>query len=242
MRVPDRIGFALRASELVDLALAGRIEVDGRRITVTGQAPTGNPRLDGALAVMRSDRTAPTIESWLHGTPRGNAMAGKYLSVLRDQRAVRVEQMRHTVQKVSKIIVLDTARRDSVLARIGRVARGRPAPAPDVALAGLVSACHLDRRLYRGPLGWPARRRLAHAAQSGKIIAGAEGMVDPLSAEAAEAVAKALSDGIARLTEELQYVMRHDYQIEHSAGGYGHHSHSDTGGHHDAGGYGGGHH
>ncbi|HEY3873479.1 MAG TPA: GPP34 family phosphoprotein [Actinocrinis sp.] len=237
VRVPDRIGFALRAAELVDLVLAGRIEVEGRRIAVIGQTPIGDRRLAGVLAALESENEAPTVKTWLRGALEDVTMAGEYFSLLQDQGAVRVEQRRNAALTDPRIVVLDTARRAAVLARIDGVAQGRAAPPPDVVLAGLVSACRLDRHLYRGPFGRSARRRLAGAVRSAQIVASVDGMIDPRSVEAAKAVAQALPEDIDRLVA-IQYVLNRGHQT----GGYTHVHHGHTGGHHDAGGYGGGDH
>ncbi|MET9557611.1 GPP34 family phosphoprotein [Streptomyces sp. NPDC006645] len=47
---PANVAFAIAAASLVELALAGRIEVDGDQVTVLDTAPLADPVLDAALA------------------------------------------------------------------------------------------------------------------------------------------------------------------------------------------------
>lgn len=92
IRAAERIAFALRAGELVDLALAGRVTIKGRRIKIADTAATGNGRLDTTLAAIGAMR-APTVQAWVQGAPRG--LGTQYPSRLADQRAVRVGDWRH---------------------------------------------------------------------------------------------------------------------------------------------------
>jgi Golgi phosphoprotein 3 (GPP34) len=251
VRAADRIGFALRASVLVDLALAGRIAMAGRRIDVIDPAPTDDPRLNSALTTLCDSVPVPSLDAWLSKTPRGNAMLAKYLSILADQGAVRFEHRREHVAVAPRAELLAPQRQAAALTRLSHVARGRSAADADQALAGLVHACGLDRHLYHAPFGLAARRRLARFSQR-EVAANAQTARAATDATLAQAVAQAISGGLAELTRELVTLIRYEYRLEHATAGHhhssapGHHSdfggsasvHHSGGGHHSAGGHG----
>ena len=238
VREADRIKFALRASVLVDLALAHRITMNANRIKVLDEAATGDRRLDNALTSLGTS-TAPSLRGWLKNTPSGYGMVNRYLSILADQGAVRLERHRSRVPAPMRATLLDRARRDEAKARVDRVARGRGGEDADRALAGLLHSCGLDRYLYRfSPL---ARTRIARRDGQRELTdkAAAEALASA-DAELADAITRAISDGIAQLTAELVKLLRYEYRLEHiTAGGHhdtppGHHSgYGDSGtGHH----------
>ena len=208
IREADRIKFSLRASALVDLALARRITMNANRIKVLDEAATGDKRLDGALASLGALST-PSLRAWLKGTPPGYGIINEYLSGLADQGAVRLEHRRDRGAAPMQAALLDQARRDEAAAKVDRVARGRDGDEgadADRALAGLVHSCGLDRHLYRSPV---ARRRLARlgGGETGAALATAD-------AEMADAIGRAVSDGVAQLTTELVKLLHYEHRIE----------------------------
>jgi len=234
IREADRLRFALRASVLVDLALAHRISMNANRIKVLDTEPTGDKRLDAALDSLTA-ATAPSLAAWIKGTPAGYGMINRYLSILADQGVVHIEQRRGNIPAPMHATLLDQPRRDAAKAKLDRVAHGRESEPADHALAGLAHACGLDRHLYRfSPL---ARRRIAqpgsHSAATDATAATSA--VD--DAVLATIVTQAISNGITQLNHELTKLLRHEYRVEHTTSG---------GQHHHAGGYsdssGGGHH
>jgi hypothetical protein len=213
VREADRIKFALRASVLVDLALAHRITMNANRIKVLDEAATGDNRLDNALTSL-STSTAPSLRTWLRGTPSGYGMVNRYLSILADQGAVRLEHHRGRVPAPMRTTLLDQARRDEVKTRVDRVARGRHGQDADRALASLAHSCGLDRHLYRfSPL---ARTRIARLSGQRELTDGAAAALASTDAELADAVTRAISDGIAQLTTELVKLLRYEYRLEHN--------------------------
>lgn len=65
VRQPHRLGVALAAAELVDLAATRRIEVADGRIHVTEHLRTGDPVLDDTLHRLVGDPEDPDLDSWV---------------------------------------------------------------------------------------------------------------------------------------------------------------------------------
>ena len=238
VRAVDRLGFALHASVVVDLALAGRVKITARRIDVVDPAPLDDRRLNNALISLRDDASATSLGDWVRRTPRGHATVTMYLSALADQGAVRFERRHERIQSPPRAELLAPERRAAVLVRLNRVARGRPASDADRALAGLVHACGLDRHLYHAPFGLRARRRLTRFEQA-DVADGAQAVLAAHDAELSQAVAEAISDGLQEMSRELIKLVRYEHHLQQMTGGHrhdsapGHHGGIDTsGGHH----------
>ncbi|MEV0779128.1 GPP34 family phosphoprotein [Streptomyces sp. NPDC050428] len=78
------VAYAIAAASLVELALAGRIEVDGDEVTVRDAAPLGDPTLDAALADIaggEKKRRARKTKEWIEHLKRG-AVAGTTKSLV----------------------------------------------------------------------------------------------------------------------------------------------------------------
>jgi hypothetical protein len=65
VRMPNKLGFALAAAELVDLASARRIEAADGHIHVTEQLRTGDPVLDETLQRLTGDPKGAAIDNWI---------------------------------------------------------------------------------------------------------------------------------------------------------------------------------
>jgi hypothetical protein len=63
---PAKVAWAIAAASLVDLALAGRIEVTGDRVSVSDPAPLGVPSLDSALADIVGYGKPGKVKDWMH--------------------------------------------------------------------------------------------------------------------------------------------------------------------------------
>jgi hypothetical protein len=237
IRVVERIGIALLALELVELTLSKRITVDEHRIAVIDPSPAGHPRLDRALASLHGSGGS-VLGAWLEQRPPEPGIIRQYMTLLTDQGVIQAEHREQGASVSTRIVLLDHERCARARARVDPIAHGgQPATAADQALACVVHACGLDRYLYRGVRGIPARSRLARLTGHPQII---RATIDAADAAFADAVTQALSEGIAKLTVALTRVMRYAYQIEqaqhaasHSASSSGHHAaHAGGGGHH----------
>lgn len=251
VRSPERVRFALRAAELAELALAGRIAVGERAIEVRDRAHVGTPRLDNVLAALASAKPPPSLGSWLRGAPRG--LTAEYLSRLRDQKSVRFRRERDRVGRTRyDILSLDTERRAEVAARVAAavLAAAGSAGEPDeydLTLAVLVRLAGIGSAVHPGLRGAADRRRLA-------ALTAADGALDGAVAEAAggldQEVAGALGTGIESLTRNLRGELSEIYSDTTTGGhGLGHDlssggwsDSSSGGGHHGGGDHGGGGH
>ncbi|MFE4368612.1 GPP34 family phosphoprotein [Streptomyces sp. NPDC056835] len=63
---PEKVAWAIAAASLVDLALAGRIEVTEKVVSVRDPAPLGVPSLDAALADIVGYDKPGKVKDWLH--------------------------------------------------------------------------------------------------------------------------------------------------------------------------------
>jgi Golgi phosphoprotein 3 (GPP34) len=171
----ERVGLALRATELIELAHARRVTCVEGRITVADPTPLGDPRLDPALAEFRDRVPEPTLDTWLRarrpdepGPLRRYGLVPHYLSDLVRAGVVRVDSPNGKVSPSTRVVIRDTERRDRIRARIDRLVSGTPdTAAEDGALGVVVRVCGLDRQLFRGLRGRVARQRLAGLAEPG---------------------------------------------------------------------------
>ncbi|SFE07089.1 Golgi phosphoprotein 3 (GPP34) [Actinacidiphila alni] len=229
-----RLRFALRAAELADLELAGRISVGARLIEVRDTERVPDRRLGNVLHALATASPPPRLPDWLRQTPR--SLATEYLSRLADQKAVRVRRWRdRTGRTRHDLLSVDTARRRTALARLDAVLGPGPGDPPatdaDRVLAALVQAAGLAHAAYPGLRGRAARRRLAALAPEAAATA-----VDEELADAIVMGADLLS---ARLSGELRELYEDFGTGASGHGGYGD-SWSDGGGQHHGGGHHGG--
>lgn len=77
------VSYAIAAASLVELALAGRVEVHDDQVTVHDAAPLGDPTLDAALAEISGDerRKPRKTKEWIEHLRKG-AVAGTTRSLV----------------------------------------------------------------------------------------------------------------------------------------------------------------
>ena len=159
VRDREYTGHAMRAADLIELAVAHRVTLIGRWvkwITVVDAEPTGEPLLDASLAALATapKRLMPT--DWMARQPAAGVVEAG-LAVLAEQGAVRLYSRRVTSRlTLTEPELLDPARQAGVRARLDRyIAAGSAADVLDWALAGLVHQCnlwipgHFDRAAQR---------------------------------------------------------------------------------------------
>ncbi|MFF2412414.1 GPP34 family phosphoprotein [Streptomyces sp. NPDC058092] len=201
IRAEDRLRFALRASELVDLGLAGRITASPRRIEVTDSRRVEDRRLSNVLRSLGAADPPPSLKDWLRQTPR--SLTIEYLSRLEDQKAVRVRRWRDPGGRTHHdILSVDLPRRRALLGRLDSVVRSgsaMPKAARDVRLAVLVQAAGLAPAAYPGLQGITDRRRLAALAAPDHLTPATAGTA--LGAD--EELAAALTTGADVFTRRV---------------------------------------
>jgi hypothetical protein len=249
VRNVERMAPALRALEVVELSLAERIGLERGRIQVNDSSPVGHRLLDRALSALSGQAKPTTLKEWLGRSAAESGVLGQYWALLGRQQVVRIGHRGQGLARATVVTVRDHERYTQARARIDRVAhREASATAGDQALAGIVHACGLSRQLCPGPHRLVARRRLARFADHLEAAESIRSAANAADAEMAQAVAEALSRGIATMAKELTTVLRQEYRLEtyssHSYGEGHHHHHTSTdtftSGHHP--GSGGGHH
>lgn len=246
IRAEDRLRFALRASELADLGLAGRIALDPRRIEVMDPRRVEDRRLNNVLHSLGATAPPPSLKDWLRRTPR--SLATEYLSRLEDQRAVRVRRWRDpSGRKRHDILSVDLPRRQALRARLDSVIRSGSATSTadrDLTLAALVQAAGLAPAVYPGLRGITDRRRLAALTATGRLAPATAGAAPAADEELAAALTTGADALTRQLTDELSdlyadfttggHGLGHDLDpgswSEGGAGGTGHHGgHGDSG-------------
>ncbi|MCM2414367.1 GPP34 family phosphoprotein [Streptomyces sp. RKAG290] len=218
-QVEARLRFALRASELADLAMAGRIVFGTRRIEVTDSRRVENRHLSNVLHRLGTTAPPPGLNDWLRRTPR--SLTIEYLSRLEDQKAVRVRRWRDAGGRTRHdILSVDLPRRRAVLARLDRVVRAGSATSSaadrDMTLAVLARAAGLAPAAYPGLRGTLDRRRMAAFAAADRLAPATAGAA-PVSDEELAAALTAGADALTgRLVSELS-----DLYADFTTGGHG---------------------
>lgn len=249
VRSPERLRYALRAAELAELALLGRVVVGERRIEVLDRGRLGVPRLDNLLAGLAAAQPPPAPRGWLRAAPR--SLTAEYLSRAHDQKTARVRRRRDRTGGSSyDIDSLDVERRTALAARLAAAVRAASAGgaeageeyAYDVTLAVLAHAAGLGPALHPGLRGLAARRRMAALTAPGDAVAGEAALAyDEELAARAELGIDGLSRGFQRqLSRIYSDVTTGGHGLGHdmSAGGWS--DDLSAGGHHGGGHHGGG--
>ncbi|MFB6813348.1 GPP34 family phosphoprotein [Streptomyces sp. NPDC056347] len=239
IRGDSRLRYALRASELADLCLAGRIAVGRRRIEVLDARPVEDRRLSNVLRGLGTAAPPPGLKDWLRRTPR--SLTVEYLSRLEDQKAVRVRRWRDSSGRTrNDILSVDMPRRRALLTRLDSVVHPGSAQSVadrDLALAVLAQTADLARAAYPGLRGVTDRRRMAALAATHRLAPAAAGAAPVADVELATALITGADVLTRRLLGELS-----DLYADFTTGGHGLGHGLDSGGWSEGGAGGTGHH
>ncbi|PZS35105.1 MAG: GPP34 family phosphoprotein [Pseudonocardiales bacterium] len=138
----------LAGAVLVELTLAGRIDVVDRKVRVVNAAPSGVPLIDGVLERIARERKARKPEWWVAKLRRD---VRQRVLVPLVQRGVLRED-RHRVMglfSVRRYPSVDPATEAAARARLGLAMVKGAAPEPrTAALASLLHACGLSRKVF----------------------------------------------------------------------------------------------
>jgi Golgi phosphoprotein 3 (GPP34) len=248
----NRLPYGLRGSELVRLAASGRVGITSNRIVVLDDGPTGDERLDAALANLAGSRRPPQPKVWV-GHPETGICAA-YLARLAAAGAIR-EDRRTLLGFIPAIRwrIADAARAADTRARLDAIVHASgPVDTAQAAFAGLASASGLGPVLYPGMANRQLRKRLERiakgeltrpSAQAGRAAqAATEASVDAAARAAARDAARAATSAATdAATQAATQAATHAavsaavHAAQHAASDAGSHG----GGH---GGGGGGHH
>jgi Golgi phosphoprotein 3 (GPP34) len=187
----NRLPYGLRGSELVRLAAGRWVGITGNRIVVLDEGPTGDERLDAALANLARSRRPPQPKVWV-GHP-GTGICDAYLARLAAVGAIR-EDRRTLLGFIPALRwrIADAARATDTRARLDAIVHATgPVDAAQAAFAGLASASGLGPVLYPGMANRHLRKRLERIAK-GELTRGAD------AAQGAQAATEASVDAASR--------------------------------------------
>lgn len=216
IRAEERLRFALRAAELAELSLAGRVVVGTRRIEVLDSRRVDVPRLNNVLHSLETTTPPPGLQNWLRRTPR--SLTAEYLSRLEDQKTVRVRRQRvRSGSTRHDVLFVDLPRRQALLDRLDRVLSGGSADVRDQTLLVLAQTAGIAAALYPGLRGSAARRRMAALAATDPLpgLADATRTADE---ELAATITAATGDLSRRLGGELRTLYSDTTTGGHSLG------------------------
>lgn len=190
----QRIDFGLMGSELVRLAAGGRIDIQGDRVLVRYQKPTGDAELDAALGSLIEARRPPRPKIWVGHPRRGIQLA--YLNRLVAAGVLRAEPGRFFG---TRYFIADQARATDARARLDAIALGTgPVDTAQAAYGGLAHAIGLDRMLYSGRGARAVRKRLAEIGKGQWTVAAVAGAAADAAGEAIQASVDAAADAATR--------------------------------------------
>ncbi|MEU0765235.1 GPP34 family phosphoprotein, partial [Streptomyces microflavus] len=146
------LDYGLSGAVLLELALAGRVEVADDRLAVTDPTPVGRPVLDDALARVAADGKRRRPKDWISRLAKG--LPDRVLSGLVDTGVLRRDSDRVLLvfprtrypSPTGAEPTAETAARQRMLDAL--LADG-PVEARTAALLGLTRAVGLDRKLFR---------------------------------------------------------------------------------------------
>ncbi len=149
LALPGNLRFGVPGAELVRLAAARRVDIEGGRIVVLDITPTGDELLDAALASMAGGRRGPSAKAWVARHRPG--LVHLYLARAAAAGTIRSERgTRLGFIPVTRWLVTDTARAAAARARLEAVAMRHRARRP-----GAGRARRTGGRGRRGPGGLP---------------------------------------------------------------------------------------
>jgi hypothetical protein len=244
----NRLPYGLRGSELVRLAASGRVGITSDRIVVLDARPTGDDRLDAALASLAGARRPPKPKAWV-GHP-GSQIVDAYLARLAAAGVIR-EDRRMLLGFIPALRwqIADAARAADTRARLDAIVyAGGPVDTAQAAFAGLASASGLGPVLYPGMAHRHLRKRLeqiakgeltqgAGAAQTAQATRAAGAAAHNAARTATDAATSAATDAATQAATQAATHAAVSAAV-HAA----HHAASDAGAHGAHGAAGGGHH
>jgi hypothetical protein len=234
VRVTEKLDYALMGADLVELAIAERVVMDGNHLLVVNARPTGDPLLDDALASIAAATKPPTARAWVRAVRKG--LRSQHLVALADKGSIQLSPRPFLrFFTITDKVVLDTERLARTRAAIDAVAAGALSDDPrERALAGLAYACGLAAVLYPGGANRVARKRLEQAARTDRISSRASRATQTVGQAAMEATTRAVTESAIRAATDaaVHAAMNAAVDAAHHAGHAGHDGGGASGGHH----------
>lgn len=162
------LSYGLAGAVLADLAVAGKVDTDDKKLTVLDPTPTGDPLLDPWLALIAAEKISHPVAHWL------SVLADRQQEI--EQPALDRLISRGILQRQDKKILwviglrryptVDGHERTEVRTRLGRLILGEDIPDPrDAILISLLSGCRLTDKIFTGPEFTSRSKRLETLAK-----------------------------------------------------------------------------
>lgn len=173
------LSYGLAGAVLADLAIAGKVDTDDKKLTVLNAEPTGDPLLDPWLAIIAAEKISHPVAHWL------SVLADRQQEI--EQPALERLIARGILQRQDKKILwviglrryptVDGHERTEVRTRLGQLILGDDIPDPrDAMLISLLSGCRLTDKIFAGPEFTSRGKRLETLAKTdlvGREVAAA---------------------------------------------------------------------
>jgi hypothetical protein len=162
------LSYGLAGAVLADLAVAGKIDTDEKKLVVLDATPTGDPLLDPWLALIAADKTAYPVAHWLSVlADRQREIEQPALERLIDRGILKRQDKKILwVIGLRRYPTVDGHERTEVRTRLGQLILGEDLPDPrDAILISLLRGCRLTDQIFEGPEFAAREQRLATLAK-----------------------------------------------------------------------------
>jgi len=162
------LAYGLAGAVLADLAVAGKIDTDEKKLVVLDETPTGDPLLDPWLALIAAEKTVHPVAHWL------SVLADRQREIEQPalDRLIARGILKREDKKILWVIGLrryptvDGHERTEVRTRLGQLILGEDLPDPrDAILISLLRGCRLTDTIFEGPEFAAREQRLATLAK-----------------------------------------------------------------------------
>jgi hypothetical protein len=188
----SRLNHLVRTAALEELTLSGHLRDDDGKVTAPDRRTTGDPVLDGVLALVRESERRRPWKHWV--TKHGGSTRGALRDQLARERVIRVERRRFLGVVPRDVVTMGDTRAAKALQRTAAqvIAGGTPTThldPRDVALAAIVALGELDT-VCRGSVRRENRQRIKElVALSGPAVPALKKVLSDESHAAAGAAA-----------------------------------------------------
>lgn len=185
------LNLGLAGSVLLDLALAGKFDVDGDgKIIVTDATPTGDPVLDESLSTVANDKKPRTPRDWVGKLP-GDKLRNRLLDDLVGAGVLTRERDKvlwvFPRTRFPSAVGVEPPQETDARQRLNAALDGPdPVPPRTSALAGLVQAVGLSGKVFDGRKGRDVKRRIKEMTEasvaSGQWASGVRKAIEEVEA------------------------------------------------------------
>jgi Golgi phosphoprotein 3 len=192
------LSYGLAGAVLADLAVAGKVDTDEKKLIVLDSTPTGDRLLDPWLALISADKKAHPVAHWLSvladrqkeiEQPALDRLLSRGILKREDKKILWVIGMR-------RYPTVDGQERTEVRTRLGQLILGDDIPDPrDAIMVSLLSGCRLTEKIFTGPEFAASGKRLETLAKMdlvGREVAAA-------TTEAIDALTTAMNSAVPHM-------------------------------------------